>query len=196
VLRHTRSIIQARFLPRETIGDVSAFVDSCLRSDLQQSQQQSSSSSGSSSSSSFALYVSPPKRVLAASCVLSDEGLVPAALLYLSWLVQPQPLSQPPAAAAAAEADTAGVATAAAADRPGSCLRADLLQAAEATADSKGGSSDSSGSSSAAAAAFPSGMAVVEPVSDKSSSSASADSKGGSSSGSSKGKGKPKWFKL
>jgi hypothetical protein len=139
--------------------------------------------------------VSPPKRVLAASCVLSDEGLVPAALLYLSWLVQPQPLTQPTAAAAAAT-DTAGVATAAAADRPGSCLRADLLQAAEATADSKGGSSDSSGSSSAAAAAFPSGMAVVEPVSDKSSSSASADSKGGSSSGSSKGKGKPKWFKL
>lgn len=33
----------------------------------------------------FELYVSPPRAVLKAASSLSDAGLVPAALVYVSW---------------------------------------------------------------------------------------------------------------
>ncbi|CAN0219912.1 unnamed protein product, partial [Ectocarpus fasciculatus] len=33
----------------------------------------------------FELYVSPPRVVLKAASSLSDAGLVPAALVYVSW---------------------------------------------------------------------------------------------------------------
>ena len=52
-----RSVIQARFLPRETIGDITGVVLECLKDELQQT-------ASGDAAALFSLYVSPPKRVL------------------------------------------------------------------------------------------------------------------------------------
>ena len=36
-------------------------------------------------SRAFTLYVSPPRQVLQDSAVLQDQGMVPAAVVYLAW---------------------------------------------------------------------------------------------------------------
>ncbi|KAG5175506.1 hypothetical protein JKP88DRAFT_98163 [Tribonema minus] len=159
-----RSVVQAKFLPRETVGDVAAAVSAALRA-------------GVSGACPFALYVTPPRRTLAADAVLADEGLVPAALLYLSW--------QGPAAALIAERGL-GVSA-------GDCLREDLVAAA----GGSGGGGD-------AAAAYPSGLALSAEHAAGQQAALQQGARGGGGGGSggsaagggSKSGKKPSWLKL
>jgi len=66
------SRIEAKFLPTETISVVKEQVRSAFVEELRQSLD-------------FELYISPPKRTLDISKSLSDEGLVPAAKIFVSW---------------------------------------------------------------------------------------------------------------
>jgi hypothetical protein len=72
------SFLTAKFLPRETVQDVLSVIQSCLISEME-----------------FDVFASPPRRVLSGTKTLSQEGLVPAAKLHVSWKgVFTQPLSQ------------------------------------------------------------------------------------------------------
>ncbi|CAM9226366.1 unnamed protein product, partial [Discosporangium mesarthrocarpum] len=67
-----RVVVEATFSSREGVSDLLAVVDSCLQEGLQGQRK-------------YVLYVSPPRTVLKASSTLSEAGLVPAALVYVSW---------------------------------------------------------------------------------------------------------------
>lgn len=69
----TQDILQAQFAVTETISDVVSFVRSCL----------------SDSETPFELFVIPPKRVLPLKATLFDEGLYPAAKIFLAWKSSP-----------------------------------------------------------------------------------------------------------
>ncbi|KAL8015182.1 putative UBX domain, PUB domain, TUG ubiquitin-like domain, Ubiquitin-like domain superfamily [Plasmopara halstedii] len=70
------AVLQASFQPSETIKDVMEHVTECLAEQY--------------SASKFYLYVSPPTQKLNNSKTLTELNLVPAALIYLSWLEVPQ----------------------------------------------------------------------------------------------------------
>lgn len=64
--------MEAYFHPQDTIQDVRNWlIDSCFIS--------------SPSTFAFDLYVTPPRSVLPLNSTLQELGLVPAALLYVSW---------------------------------------------------------------------------------------------------------------
>jgi hypothetical protein len=91
--------LQATFHPQENIESVCKVIRESLSEQLRDVP--------------FHLYISPPKKRLDGRSILAEEGLVPAALVYLSWEGQP----------AAAEG------------RP--CFRSDLMEAAGKGADSQ-----------------------------------------------------------
>jgi hypothetical protein len=62
--------LTGKFLPKETIATVIAAVNKCLLG--QQSRN-------------FDLYVTPPRRLLPPKSTLTQEGLVPAAKIFVSW---------------------------------------------------------------------------------------------------------------
>ena len=73
--QNSTSVVQfsAKFLPRETIGDVvDALIQDCFLSSVTRAD--------------FELYITPPKRVLSNySQTLLQEGLVPAAKVFCRW---------------------------------------------------------------------------------------------------------------
>ena len=71
------SSLEAKFLPRETVAVVKDVVSSCF---IEQA-------SAAGSSFDFDLYIAPPRRLLDTAKSLQDEGLVPAAKVFLSWKV-------------------------------------------------------------------------------------------------------------
>jgi len=75
--------LSANFLPSESITVVKEVIISTFLPELQSQYQ-------------FDLYVSPPRRILTYSKKLIEEGLVPAAKIYVSWkTVTPPSGSQP-----------------------------------------------------------------------------------------------------
>lgn len=69
------SVLEAKFLPKETIAVIKAVVmESLLMSNLD-----------------FDLYVAPPRRKLSETSTLEEQGLVPAAKIFLSWKVDSAP---------------------------------------------------------------------------------------------------------
>merc|ERR1712113_155333 len=75
------SRLECKFLPHETI----AVVKNIISSSFVPSTSSSSSSSSSPSGLQFELYVSPPRRILMERNSLTQEGLVPAAKIHISW---------------------------------------------------------------------------------------------------------------
>lgn len=63
--------LTGKFLPKETVATVLAAVQKCL---VQQPQARN-----------FELYVTPPRRLLPLKSTLTEEGLVPAAKIFVSW---------------------------------------------------------------------------------------------------------------
>jgi hypothetical protein len=74
--------VEAKFLPGESIADVKAVVTSTFVPEC-------------SSVFQFDLYITPPRRVLIESKSISDEGLVPAAKVHVSWKIGPGKDSMP-----------------------------------------------------------------------------------------------------
>ncbi|CAM9702175.1 unnamed protein product, partial [Sphacelaria rigidula] len=70
-----RVVVQATFGCKEGVKDVIHLVKDCLGEEYQGRQ--------------FQLYVSPPRTLLKEASSLSDAGLVPAALVYVSWTLVP-----------------------------------------------------------------------------------------------------------
>ena len=68
---HNTFILESFYNPSEQVQDVMSVVTSSLAPLFASFQ--------------FKLYVSPPRRVLKPAASLSDEGLVPGAMVYLSW---------------------------------------------------------------------------------------------------------------
>eukprot|EP00904_Undaria_pinnatifida_P005516 jgi/Undpi1/2094/HiC_scaffold_12.g05480.m1 len=66
-----RAVLQATFASTEDVKDLAKVVRDCL--------------ADSCGGREFELYVSPPRTVLKEASSLSDAGLVPAALVYVSW---------------------------------------------------------------------------------------------------------------
>jgi hypothetical protein len=64
--------LTGKFLPKETVATVHAAVKKCL---VQQQKEQRN----------FDLYVAPPRRLLPPKSTLTQEGLVPAAKIFVSW---------------------------------------------------------------------------------------------------------------
>jgi hypothetical protein len=62
------SALEAKFLPKETLDVVKNLIDECLLVPLE-----------------FDLYVAPPRRQLDFAKSLQEEGLVPAAKVFVSW---------------------------------------------------------------------------------------------------------------
>ena len=69
------SVLEAKFLPKETIAVIKAVVRESLLL----------------SSFDFDLYVAPPRRKLNETSTLEEQGLVPAAKIFLSWKVDSAP---------------------------------------------------------------------------------------------------------
>ena len=83
--------VEARFLPNETISVVKQVVSSAF---LPQFQIQEENKDGQEKQLGgvvllpeidFELYISPPRKTLNDSKTLADEGLVPAAKIFVSW---------------------------------------------------------------------------------------------------------------
>lgn len=74
------SSLEAKFLPKEKIQVVREVIHSCFVPD----------------NLDFDLYVAPPRRKLQLSNTLHDEGLVPAAKVFVSWAVQGGPSKNAP----------------------------------------------------------------------------------------------------
>ena len=72
-----RRVIQFQAHPRETIGDVKSLI---WREILGMEGREVVKEEGG-----LILYVAPPRRVLGEEVVLQEEGMVPAANLYMSW---------------------------------------------------------------------------------------------------------------
>ncbi|KAG6590716.1 Tether containing UBX domain for GLUT4 [Phytophthora cinnamomi] len=70
-----RAVMQASFHPNETIRDVMDHVAGCLSEQYKRAQ--------------FYLYVTPPMQKMAPTKTLVELNLVPAALMYLTWLELP-----------------------------------------------------------------------------------------------------------
>ena len=68
-----------KFLPSETIGDCLTHLQSCLVESLD-----------------INLYVTPPRRLLPTKATLQDEGLVPAAKIFVSFVNGSTPPSGKP----------------------------------------------------------------------------------------------------
>ncbi|CAM9272979.1 unnamed protein product [Chrysoparadoxa australica] len=153
-----RVVIQAKFMPRESIAAVTDMIRGCL-------QEQAASLS-------FHLYISPPKEKLTVKQILAEKGLVPAALMYLSWdSVAPQ--------------------------GPATYLKPDLLQG-----DAPNSASAADTAAGASSTLYPTGMELVEGARKEGNRGSTASGKGpssrsGSSSASSSKSGKkPGWLKL
>jgi hypothetical protein len=83
--------LTGKFLPKETIANVKTAVQECfVKQDAQQQPQQQSKRD-------FDLYVAPPRRLLPANNTLDQEGLVPAAKLFVSWKIASAPDKNAPA---------------------------------------------------------------------------------------------------
>ena len=77
------SYIEAKFLPSETISVVKSIVISTFVPEHSTTFQ-------------FDLYISPPRRILKDTKSLRDEGLVPAAKIFVSWKNGASPTSISP----------------------------------------------------------------------------------------------------
>ncbi|GMF48602.1 unnamed protein product [Phytophthora fragariaefolia] len=72
---HAIAVMQSSFHPNETIQDVKDHVTECLGDQYKEN--------------TFYLYTTPPTQKLAPTKTLAELSLVPAALMYLSWLEMP-----------------------------------------------------------------------------------------------------------
>jgi hypothetical protein len=73
--------LNGKFLPKETIATVLAAVKKCMVVQTPQAQQHGQSQQPRN----FDLYVTPPRRLLPPKSTLTEEGLVPAAKIFVSW---------------------------------------------------------------------------------------------------------------
>ena len=81
--------LRGKFLPLETVARVQQVVLECCRDDEIASEGQKRDESAAESL--LELYVTPPRRKLIPTKTLSDEGLVPASKVYVSWKKQGTP---------------------------------------------------------------------------------------------------------
>eukprot|EP00560_Eucampia_antarctica_P000395 CAMPEP_0197842500 /NCGR_PEP_ID=MMETSP1437-20131217/46774_1 /TAXON_ID=49252 ORGANISM="Eucampia antarctica, Strain CCMP1452" /NCGR_SAMPLE_ID=MMETSP1437 /ASSEMBLY_ACC=CAM_ASM_001096 /LENGTH=275 /DNA_ID=CAMNT_0043452383 /DNA_START=293 /DNA_END=1117 /DNA_ORIENTATION=- len=147
------SFLTAQFLPRETIDDVKSVIASCFLLELKRVLK-------------FDLYASPPRRNLSGTQTLTEEGLVPAAKLYISWNNTSAPL--PPSSSI------------------GAFLKQELFQTTNNNNNNNNNNTSNNHSSNATATnsmLYPHAKPIVDETNNKQSKNKSTDNNNNTSSG-------------